>query len=71
MRYIRSLCSSYRGIGSDNHEMRIARVESSEGSWGDVLWGVCAVFEKGTGGGVYGERVKDLDGESEGRLWEL
>ena len=54
----------------EHWRQRSAREESSEGGWGDVLWGVCAVLDTGRGD-VRRRKVEDLDGESEGKSQEL
>lgn len=69
MRYIKSLCSSYSRTGSDDQETRREQEKKAARAAGEMYFGVFVPFlRRALVEGVYGGKVEDLDGESEGKV---
>lgn len=69
MKYIKSLCSSYRGTGSDDQETRREQEKKAARAAGEMYFAVFVPFlRRALVEGVYGGKVEDLDGELGGKV---
>jgi len=69
MMYIKSLCSRDSRTGSDDQEMRRKQEEKAARAAREMHFGAFVPFLRGSlVEGVYGGKVEDLDGESEGKV---